>query len=164
MSVFFGIVLETETWMQSSSDNRSSKNIPYVYKTLDRIAANKGLKTLSHFVVEDKEYYQKTLEDTRRYWQEALETTEGFDPDEYLLALQQKIEELADKPDWFSPEEASQAIKTMQGLIEHLRCHPDLFCEYGVAANEVISKELEGFARFLNEVQSRNIRFKFYME
>lgn len=158
MSAFFTILLESETWMQSLP-NASSENLPLVWNTLDQIAEEKGLTPLNRFVTTDKEYYQEELE---------AELADP-NPDEVVSAervqqLRERIAEFSEQPEWFSAEDAGQAAQIMQSLVEHLHDNPNLFSEYGDDAHEVFIDELEGTARFLNKVQSRNIRFKFYME
>jgi len=156
MSVFFGIALESEIWMQSLPENCASQNLPLIWEKLEKIAEEKELAKLSHFLIEDKELYEEALE--------AID--EFYDPDHevYRQAMQEKLEDLAGQPEWFSPAEAGIAIRTMRGLIKHLRNNSDLFIQYGNEAGEAIIADLEGFASFLGKVESRNIRFSFWMQ
>jgi hypothetical protein len=158
MSVAFGIALDSEKWMQSLPENTPSQNLPLrgVWERLEQIAEEKGLTKLSHFLVEDEELYE-----------EALEAASEFDEPkraEYEQAIQENFKRIAGQPGWFSSADAGIAIRTMQGLIEHLRDNPALFSQYGDEAAAVILDELEGFVSFLGKVESRNIRFKFWME
>jgi hypothetical protein len=161
MSVAFGIALESEKWMQSLPENCPSQSLTKgVWDTLERLAEEKGLTKLGHFIIEDPEYYE-----------EALEVADEFgDPEreKYRQEIQARFQEVAGQPEWFSSADASAAAQTMRGLVEHLRENPDVFShlwtQHSGEAIAIIVQELEGFASFLDKVESRNVRFRFWME
>lgn len=158
MSVAFGIALESETWMQSLPENTPSQNLPLkgVWKKLEKIAEEKGLTKLSYFIVEDEEFYEEALEAVAEFNEPEWE--------DHRQAMQENFERIAGQPKWFGSADAGIAIRTMQGLIEYLRDNPTLFSQYGDEADAVVLDELEKFVSFLGKVESRNIRFKFWME
>jgi hypothetical protein len=157
MSGAFGIAIESERWMASLPENIHSQSIriPEVWDKLEQIAEIKGLTKLSYFIVEDSEIYQ-----------DALESLEEDAPEygEIRNDLQQRIEDLAEQTKWFSPEDAGTAIKTMLGLIEYLKEKPNILDRWGKEASEIITSDLGNYIVFLRKVESRNIRFSFWMD
>ena len=153
MSVAFGIALESQGWIESLPKPSQNISIMEVWEKLEEIAEENGLTKLSNFIVIDDEIYR-----------ESLESCDTSDDEDLRQSMKKTLEELANCPDWFSPSHASIAIRTMYGLIGHLRKNPDLFTQYGNQAVETIISELDCFANFLGKVESGKIRFKFWIE
>jgi hypothetical protein len=153
MSVAFGIAPESQGWIESLPKPSQNISIIEVWEKLEEIAEENGLTKLSNFIVVDEEIYG-----------ESFESFDTSDDDGLRQSMQKILEELANRPDWFSPSHASIAIRTMRGLIGHLRKNPDLFTQYGNQAVETIISELDCFANFLGNVESGKIRFKFWIE
>lgn len=109
---------------------------------------------MSHFVVEDEDLYEEALE--------AID--ECGDRAEYRENIEEKLAELTAQPKWFSAVDARMAIATMHGLMSYLRDNPHLFTQYGDRANAAIVDDLERFANCLREIESSDIRFKFWLE
>ncbi|BAS57343.1 hypothetical protein NIES2135_33000 [Leptolyngbya boryana NIES-2135] len=162
MSIAFGIALESEKWMQSLPENFPSQNLTIrgVWEKLEEIAEENGLTKLSHFLIDDPEYYEEALE--------AAEELDNPERDELMQKIQESLQQLSRQPDWFSSTDADIAIRTMQKLVESLQINTNLFTHLWTHNNDesvaVIIQDLERFASFLSKVKSRNIRFKFWME
>ena len=158
MSIAFGMVWEGEISLQALSQNHASQNpsLPGVWEKLEEIAVEKGLIQLSQFIVEDAELYREMLDAA-----EAFENlAQGID----RSAMQEKLQALAQQPEWFAAADAAAARETLRGLIEHLQANPDLFTPYGDEANTAILADLEGFDVLLAEIESNRLPFKFWIE
>jgi hypothetical protein len=154
----FGIMLEREKWMMLLPENVGSEciAIPEVWDKLEKIAELKGLTKLSSFIFEDEEI-----------WQDVLESLDEYDdPDREKIQeeIYQKLNELTDQTEWFSPAEARNAIETMLGLIEYLNEKPKYFDRWGKGICEFVVSDLKNYMVFLSKVESRNIRFAFRID
>jgi hypothetical protein len=153
----FGIMLESERWMLSLPENVDSEciAIPEVWDKLEKIAEIKGLTKLSSFIFEDEEIWQDVLE--------SLDEYDDPDRDKIQEEIQQKLNELTNQTEWFSPVEARTAIETMIGLIEYLNEKPNIFDRWGKEVCEFVISDLQNYVHFLSKVESRNIRFALRM-
>lgn len=175
-SAAFGIALECERWMQSLPENSPSETlaITKVWERLEQIAKDKGLTQLSHFVIEDPDIYKDWLEalDELDIADALGELNPAYELDRAELeddrrCLRTTLHELEGQADWFSAADAGIAMKTMHGLIQYLKENPDVFAHSQVQnSGELLTyvvQDLQDFSTFLGKVESRHIRFRFWI-
>lgn len=172
----FGIALEYERWMESLPENSPSEvlAITEVWEKLEKIAKDKRLTKLDHFVIEDPAFYEDALNaldelDIADALGE-LNTTYELDRAELEAdrqCLRAKLHELEGQADWFSAADAGIAIKTIHELIQHLKDNPDVLAHPQIQNSDEllvdVLQDLHDFSTFLGKVESRNIRFRFWI-
>ncbi|KAI9135504.1 hypothetical protein ON05_007185 [Acaryochloris sp. CCMEE 5410] len=162
--------------MQSLPENSPSEAlaITKVWERLEKIARDKGLTQLSHFVIEDLDVYKDALEalDELDIADALGELPPAYELDRAELendrrCLRAKLHELEGQADWFSAVDAGIAIKTMHELIQYLKENPDVFAHSRVQnSDELLAhviQDLHDFSTFLGKVESRHIRFRFWI-
>lgn len=172
----FGIALEYERWMESLPENSPSEvlAITEVWEKLEKIAEDKKLTKLDHFVIEDPAIYEDALDALDEL--DIADALGEIDPvyevnrtefEKERRCLQAKLHELEGQPDWFSSADAGIAIKTVHELIQYLKENPDAFAHPRLQnSDELLAdvlQDLQGFSTFLGKVESRNIRFRFWI-
>lgn len=162
--------------MESLPENSPSEilAITEVWEVLEKIAVDKRLTKLDHFVIEDPAIYEDALDalDELDLADALGELDPAYEVDRAELendrrCLRAKVHELEEQADWFSSADAGIAINTMHELIQYLKENPDVFAHSrGQNSDELLAdvlQDLQDLSMFLGKVRSRNIRFRFWM-